>query len=186
MEILQISTFSDESGQDTKGKIFIVATIIVHSANNDKMLFLLKEIEKISGKIKKWSESGNKRKSEYANLIVKKKIVDFCTIYYSSFHNDKEYVKLIASHIAKSILTHANDKPYKAKISIDKVDKGTLKKLIKEIKLFHIRYDKIRGVAEEGSSLIRLADAVCGLIRDLENKNKPESYLKIFKKIKEV
>ena len=143
-------------------------------------------IEEKSGKIKKWYQTGNKRRTSYLELLLKEKILTKASAYYSKYQNKSDYISLIGSHIAKSILTYSQDQPYIAKVFMDKLDNKTIKNLKREIKLFHIRYRKIRGITDESSSLIRLADSLCGLIRDINNKKIPESYRAVFNKLKEV
>lgn len=66
------------------------------------------------------------------------------------------------------------------------MDKSTLEKIKKDIKTYKIKYRKIRGLPEESDPLIRLADAVCGLLRDLDKKNTPTSYKRVLKKLIEL
>ena len=186
MTKIKIDTFTDESGQDTKGKMFVVCTIVTQSDTTRDIEEKLLEIEKESGKTKKWHDVGNKRKHTYIKLLLKNKILNEVQIYFSQYSNKKDYKNLIASHIAKSIFDYAKDKKYLAKIFIDKLDNKTMLNLKKEIKLFHIRYKKIRGITDQSNPLIRLADAACGLKRDLINKNVANSYKIFFGKIKEV
>lgn len=186
METLRIITFSDESGQDTEGKIFVVATVCCLSDHFSEIDAELENIEIKSGKRMKWHKEGYKRRIEYVKLILGNRIDKKTTIYYSIFQNKKDYLKLIASHIAKAIINFADAKKYSAKIYIDKIDKGSLKILQKEIKSYNIRYEKIKGYKEESSASIRLADAICGMIRDITGKNTNEFYLSLKKRIKEI
>lgn len=186
MEMLRIITFSDESGQDTEGKIFIVATICCLSGHFSEIDSELKNIEIESGKKVKWHKEGYERRVDYVKLLLRNKIDKKTTIYYSIFQNKKDYLTLIASHIAKAILNFAERNKYIAKIYIDKIDKGSLRILQKEIKSYNIRYEKIKGYKDESSALIRLADAMCGMIRDVLDKNKNEFYSKLTERMKEI
>lgn len=115
-----------------------------------------------------------------------KKILSKMSIFFSKYENKIEYAALIGGHIAKAILGFTKDEVYEAKIFIDKMDRKTLESIKKEIKSFHIRYKKIRGLSDEGSALIRLADTICGAIRDLDNKGVSNSYRKLFDRLIEV
>ena len=183
MNKIKINTFTDESGQDTKGKMFVVCTVITKSDKAREIEEKLLEVEKESGKTKKWHDVGNKRKHSYIKLLLKNKILNEIQVYCSEYSNKKDYVNLIASHIAKSIFDYVKEEKYQAKIFIDKLDSKTMLNLKKEIKLFHIRYKKIRGITDQSNPLIRLADAACGLKRDLINKNAANSYKIFFRKI---
>lgn len=186
MRRLIIDCFTDESGQDTQGKLFVVCTIIVSSEDTQLLSELLATIENESGKKKKWYDTGNKRRGKYIELLLKEKLFKQTEVFYSKYQNKKDYIPLVGSHIAKAVLSYVNDKNYLSKIFIDRMDKKTINNLRREIKSFHIKYRKIRGITDESHPLIRLADSVCGMIRDLDNKNCPEIYKRFFEKIKEV
>lgn len=184
---IKVTSYTDESGQDTKGKIFIVSTIIALSDQTRSIETILEKIEKECHKNKKWSESGNKRRTHYIELLLETNKLKYLTIYYSIYHNKQDYLNLIASHIAKAIFDFTGTQDYQAKIFIDKTNKATIANLRNEIKLFHIKYQKIRGLGDQASALIRLADAVCGLMRDLVNNPKPiKSYKQFSSMIKKV
>ncbi len=182
-DIIKINSYTDESGQDTKGKYFVVCTVAVLSKNFENIEEIMNEIEKESDKYKKWHNTGNKRRHSYVKHILESGILNRLSVFYSVYQNKNEYTTLIGAHIAKAILAFTGAQKYEAKVFIDKLDKKALENIKKEIKSFHIRYKKIRGLSEESSSLIRLADAICGAIRDLDNKNVANSYKQLFKKL---
>ncbi len=185
MEI-RISSFTDETGQDTEWKNFYVCTVICLSSDQEYIENKLIEIEKKSRKLNKWYKSNNEKRRKYIDLILYEKIFKKCSIYYSQFQNKTEYIDLVSGHIVKSIKSYCGSSESEVKIFIDKVDNKTLNGIKKEIKLFKIKYKKIRGLNDESNSVIRLADAACGLIRDLNNKKIPLCYKKFFSSIKEI
>lgn len=186
MTRLKLDSFTDESGQDTKGRFFVVCSVILASSDVPEIGARLEAVEKDSGKLKKWYHTGNKYRHKYVRLLLERKLFNGLEIYYSTYQNKKDYIRLIGSHLAKAILAYSRGRENITKVFIDKVDKGTLFRLKEEIKSFHIRYKKIRGLPEESSPFIRLADAVCGLVRDLGNRGVANSYKVIFGRMKEV
>lgn len=183
---LIINCYSDESGQDTRGKFFIVATIIIQSKNLSEIEKTLNIVEKESKKMGKWYATGDRKRDKYIKLLLRNKIFNKLTIYYSVYKNKLDYVSLIGSHIAKAILSYTKGKKYLAKIFIDKSNNKMIEDVKREIKLFHIRYKKIRGLTEESNIFIRLADSVCGLYRDLKNTGIPNDYKNFFRRLKEI
>lgn len=161
MDRLKIDSFTDESGQDTKGRFFVVCTVILPSGAVPVVDAHLEEVERTSGKLKKWYHTGNKYRHRYVKGLMERRVFNELEVYYSSYQNKKDYIRLVGSHLAKAILAYSRNQESIAKIFIDKIDKGTLSRLKKEIKSFHIRYKKIRGLSEEASPFIRLADAAC-------------------------
>lgn len=184
--MLKINTYTDESGQDTKGKVFVVCTIIILSDEVEAVEKMLAEVESDSDKNKKWHQSGDKRRHKYINLLLEKKVFNHVYIYYSEYKNKIDYTYLVGSHIAKVILSFVDSKEYNSKIFIDKMDKRTMLGLTNEIKKYRIKYKKIRGLTEESNTCIRLVDALCGLIRDIPNKQIPNCYKVVFSKMKQV
>jgi len=184
--IIKINTYTDESGQDTHWQEFVVCTVICQNKDVDLIENKLENIEKNSCKHGKWYKSNNKRRQEYISQLLTEKIFLNSTIYFTRFHNKSDYVSLVASHIVKAIKSYSTEPDLKVKIFIDKIDKKTLEKMKKEIKLYKIKYSKIRGIKDESDSLIRLADSICGMIRDLNNSKPPEVYSRFKRKIHEI
>lgn len=184
--ILKITTFTDESGQDTKGKFFVVSTVICNNDVAESLEKRLNKIEKIAKKSKKWYKSSDRRRKIYIDELLKSRILSELSIYYSYYSNKLDYSKLIGSHIAKSVITHTADINYKAKIFIDKTNKKTIDKIKSEIKGYRIKYQKIRGISDESSALVRLADATCGLIRDVEKSSSKLLYKRFLLRIKSI
>jgi len=57
--------YVDESGQDTGGRIFVVA-IVGTGENRDKLLDLCEKLEKVSGKRRdKWGRAKHERRMQY-------------------------------------------------------------------------------------------------------------------------
>lgn len=186
MQKIRVNTYTDESGQDTKGELFVVCTVITLSENSNAVEKDLDEIEINSNKRNKWYKTSNLNRQSYVKKVIKLKSLNKLHIYFSIFKNKLDYSNLLGSHIAKAIINAVGDKEYKAKIFIDKTNNAVLNQIKNEIKLYRIRYQKIRGLSDESSSLIRLADSSCGLIRDLNKSKSVECYKILFRKFKEV
>lgn len=185
-KVFKISSFTDESGQDTHGSIFVVCTLIIDNRYIDIVTNDLLKIELKSNKKEKWFRSSNKKRGDYVDRLLKIKSIPYISFYYSIYKNRDSYTELIASNVAKSIINHTKSKGYKVKINLDRDTRSTLHKIRSEIKKYRIKYQKIRGVSEDKDPNIRLADTICGLIRDLNNTNIPKSYKTLFKKLKAI
>jgi hypothetical protein len=183
---LLISSYTDESGQDTHGETFVVCTVIIPTKMKDVVIKELTEVEYKSKKTNKWFKSSNVKRSKYIEKLLKSKILPFLRIYYSKYSNRADYIPLIGSSVAKAIINNAGDKKYKVKINLDKDTRKTCAKIKSEIKKFRIKYQKIRGISETTDPIIRLADLGCGLIRDLNNPKIPKCYHSLFYKFIEV
>lgn len=78
---------------------------------------------------------------------------------------------------AKAILRRVKNEDYKATIFIDGFRKREIEMFIQGLKDLRIKRRKVRGIRkEESSSLVRLADMLCGLARDASVDNKWASH----------
>lgn len=161
--------YVDETGQDTYGEKFIVVSIVV-SDEKDVVLDLLEEAEVKSGKTKrKWIKTRSKERARYLELTPQKELKG--KIYYRIFHNSKEYEDLMVLVIAQAINLYVERnsiKEYKATIVIDGLKKTEAKRVAKSLRLLGIKIRKVRGEKDESNALLRLSDALAGLIREAD------------------
>lgn len=181
--------YVDETGQDTKGKIFLVSIVISGKKEKDQFENKLFDIEKRSGKnTAKWTRSKHKYRIDYLSDIFSLKILRGA-LYYGIFNDTKEYVALTTFTIAQAIYLKTK-KDYHATIIIDGLNTKERERVLKGLKIFHIKYRKVRGLKEEASPFLRLADAIAGFLRDyIEDKKYAKKIArknKIFKLIHEI
>jgi hypothetical protein len=163
--------YIDESGQDTKGKFFVVSVLILEN-NKDLISKKLEKIEITSKKPKKWLKTRYQNNQKYIETISK---TDFLkqSIFFDTFYNTKEYLKCTAQGTSRAILNKTKSKKnYTTIIYIDGFEKTEIENFKKEIKSFNIKRQKIRGVKkDENNVFIRLADAICGLVMQSQKQN---------------
>lgn len=158
--------FVDETGQDTKGKFFLVVVVTSNLDLVGPVGVKLQEVEEQSGKKKyKWGKTVETAKIEYFRLISQVKNLHD-SIYFSVYHGNSEYVPLVSLTIAKAVLARGSGFNQMVRIIIDGLNDKEKERISKELKKLKIRYDKIRGMRDEKSSFLRLADAIAGLLRD--------------------
>lgn len=170
----QISTkqklycYVDETGQDTKGKLFIVATMIT-GKNKSKIEECLLRYELSSQKrITKWSKCKHIQRVKYIEKVIGNKIFKDI-IFYKTFSGSKRYLDLTIETIILSLSSYAKRHliyNFKVKILIDGLKGKEITRVKKQINKSAIAVDKIRGVRDQSEPLIRLADFIAGLIRD--------------------
>lgn len=165
--------YVDESGQDTKGDIFIVS-VVVTSKERDKLLSLCEKIEKDSGKGKfKWGKAESTRRLNYLKDIFTRR--NFRRkLRYSVYRGKTDYDLATIMGIAKAI--HLNEpKDYTTLIYVDGLAKTKRHEYGSELRKLGVPTRKIQGVTkDENNSLTRLADAVAGFIRDVLDGEKGE------------
>lgn len=161
--------FVDETGQDTKGKLFLVAIVLKEKSKIDFLEKQLEELEQATKKRKlKWTKTPYIIKKQYLlGLLELEELRE--AIYYSVYKESKDYTPLISLSIAKAIIAKQKGE-YTVKILIDGLSRREMEKVRKELKKLAIRYKKIRGAKDEQNVFIRLADAMAGFLRDYTEK----------------
>lgn len=165
----KLYAYIDESGQDTKGLIFIVS-ILVSDEDQD---FICNELEKIeieSGKKNlKWNKSKHDIRKSYIEGILKMNKLKN-GIFFEIFNDTKKYIELTSFATAKAILRRSGKSEYKVSVFVDGFKKKEIEVFSSGLRDLHIRTKKIRGVKkDENNAFIRLVDAICGLVRDSED-----------------
>lgn len=182
--MLKLITFTDESGQDTKGELFIVCSIVIDSDNEEILNKKLEEVEMQSKKEKKWAKSDNKRRYTYIAQIAKN--LSEIHAYFSFYRNTNEYIDCVSLHIARMLQFHTNTNEYSVRITLDTQSLNDRRKITKYLKQYGIRFRNIKSIRDESSSFIRLADALCGMLRDSIEIKSPKLYKKVKKMLVEV
>lgn len=166
----KIYCFVDETGQDTLGKIFLVAVVIKDAGVLEKLGEQIEKLEKVSGKnLLKWTRADFNKKIDFLKLLLS---VDGLknAIYYSVFENSRAYSPLISLTVAKTIYAQKVEN-YQANIIIDGLNEAEAVKVKKELKKLNVHYKNVRGMKDEQNVFLRLADTFAGFLRDcLENK----------------
>jgi len=160
----KIYCYVDESGQDTRGKLFLVSVIITDKERKGLEAFL-ERVEGETGKGKvKWTESKNESRKRYIKMILSSSLLEG-KLHYAFYENTTKYLTLTILTTARAI-TILSLKDYKAVIYVDGLPKSLTKFFGKELRHLEIKTEKVRGVRkEETDCFIRLADALCGFVR---------------------
>jgi len=162
----KLYAYVDESGQETGGVIFVVSIAIMET-DRDVLLARCEHVERDSKKgTIKWHRARRDDRLEYMRQIVDDKQFKG-VLYYSIFRGTKDYDACTAMGIARAINRKKASARYKASIYIDALPKSKITKYGGEMRKSGVQSLKVRGVtSDENNALIRLVDAVAGLVRD--------------------
>lgn len=161
----KIYCYVDETGQDTLGRFFLVA-IVITGEEREGMLRKLEVIEKETRKgITKWKKTSLQRRIAYMEKIIGNKLF-FNKINYADFYGRKDYQELTIIATAKAIISAAPTINYEASVYIDALGKKERVEVAAGLRQRKIKIKKVRGISDESNSLIRLADAMAGFLRD--------------------
>lgn len=157
--------YVDESGQDTRGELFIVACVAVK--DSDALRRRCVSLESISGKGRtKWAEAERKRRLAYLRTAISDASSFRATVFYSVFRKTTDYDGATVEGIARAYhelsIPDASVCVYVDALGNKKGHnyKTRLRKLGCSVK-------KVRGKKDENEPLIRLADAVAGAAAEL-------------------
>lgn len=159
--------YVDETGQDTKGALFVVS-VAVTKEDREELREILASAEKTSGKGKtKWVKTRKQFKIAYLEKILTQKIFRY-KIFYSLSKETKTYREITLVTIASAITASKEDEEYEALVFIDGLQKSEVKKVATGLRRIGVHTEKVRGIRDESDEFIRLTDAIAGLVRENE------------------
>ena len=162
-EIQRFFCYVDETGQDTEGELFIVAVVIAERERN-QLRQACKDIERNSRKgQRKWIKAKYSRRLAYIRGVLERPIFEG-SLNFAVYRNAQDYSSLTAQTIARA-LSATGEMDYKATIFIDGLPRSLERAIGLQLRRLGVRAKKVRGLKDENDALIRLADAVCGLVR---------------------
>jgi hypothetical protein len=163
--------YVDETGQDTLGKLFIVA-IVVAENRRPELESILAEIETASRKHqRKWNKARDAARQDYIAALTARTVpaMIYAKQYTHIGTRDYDRLELRATAEALTLYREANGisaDDYDAAITIDGLSKTMVFQAGTEFRRLGVRTRKIVGNRDESSAVIRLADAIAGLERE--------------------
>lgn len=171
--------YVDETGQDTKGALFSVCCVVTLSFENKEQLEnLLKTIEAESRKKSKWQKTDNKIKHSFLTALTAHCEKLKGHIYIQHFYHITDFMQATVEAIARSINATAQVN-VSAIIYIDGLPRSLVPNVAVHLRRYGILTEKVGGLKDEQSALIRLADATAGFVRDyLEGEDYAKPYFR--------
>jgi hypothetical protein len=155
--------YVDETGQDTQGELFIV-TVVTASQERNQLRQACEDIERGSRKgRRKWVKTTYSRRLAYIQQVLERPIFEG-KLNFAVYRDARDYPSLTVQTIARA-LSATGETDYKATILIDGLPRALERAVGLQLRRSGIHAKKVRGLKDENDALIRLADAVCGLVR---------------------
>jgi hypothetical protein len=165
MEKEKLCCFVDETGQDTKGRFFLVAVVLLGQSVRDDIEQLLESVErKVRKQHLKWKKTPIDVKKAYLREIVRLDGLKQ-SLFYVTHTDTLQYTYLTSLAVASSVQKRVTGE-YFVSIVIDGLKDKEREKMRKTFKGLDIKYKGIRGMKDEQSVFLRLADALAGFVRD--------------------
>jgi hypothetical protein len=164
MTLKKLFCYVDETGQDTLGKLFVVSVVIA-SQHRDQLRETLERIEHSSGKGQvKWRRAKRGARESYARSVLSLQALTGA-IFFDSYPNTANYPIKTVSTVARAV-ARFGARGAKATIFVDGLRRSEYQWFGVELRHLGVKVAKVRGVRrEEADALMRLTDAVCGIVR---------------------
>lgn len=161
----RIEFYVDESGQDTQGRLFIVAAVVVARESTEALRSHCESVESSSRKGRvKWASAERKRRLAYLRTATSDTAFGI-TVFYSVFRQTTDYHGATIVGVARAIrgLSVSN-----VSIFVDGLTKPKCNEYKTDLRQLGCSVKKVRGIRkDENEPLIRLADAVAGAAAEL-------------------
>ncbi|MFN8444322.1 MAG: DUF3800 domain-containing protein [Caldilineaceae bacterium] len=165
MSSQKLFCYVDETGQDTKGQLFIVSVVIAQE-DREQLIETVEALEQMTGKKStKWHKTEKSIKASFIEQLFHDERFKG-TIFCSSYKDASAYQELTVLTIATAIHAVKPREKYKASIFIDGLQKSEIIVVGAKLRKIGVHTEKVRGVRDESHALIRLADAIAGFIRE--------------------
>ncbi len=176
----KIYCYVDETGQDTKGELFLVSVVITEN-ERDQLRGRLENIERLTRKgRRKWMKARTKQKVSYIREVLNIPSLANKLCYAIYRHATNDYLSSTVLATAQAIKTYISG-DYRATIFIDGLPQSLVPWFGTELRHLRVKAEKVRGMRrEESDAIMRLADALCGFAREVDKGNNKE-LIELFK-----
>ena len=164
----KLYAFVDETGQDTLGELFVVATVLT-AENHERVRQSLGRLERASGKgRRKWMKATPRQRLTYMTAVLQLPALHG-RMFAAHFTETTTYLPCVLTTITHAVTAGAAGHPCRATVLIDGLQK-TLRQdvaaaLRAQLQFHQIRIEKVRGLDDQSDALMRLADALAGFVR---------------------
>ena len=156
--------YVDESGQDTKGQLFVVAATIMRAEEQERLRQFLERVERAVGKDKKWTKAKRHQRQGYITQVLRAPALHE-RLFYATFTQTTAYLPCVLATIAGAVTQFSQGHAHSITICIDGLQQGVRHHVATALRQRQIRVEKVRGVDERHDALMRLADALAGFTR---------------------
>jgi pimeloyl-ACP methyl ester carboxylesterase len=167
VDAIKLYAYADETGQESAGRIFLVAVVVV-GRERDALLPWLEDLEARTGKGRRpWRRSRPAARTAYVERILAEPRLAG-SIFYSAYAGIRDYRDLTLVTIANAVAAHAAGRRFKVTVIIDGLRRDEVHAVSVGLRRLRIPVRKVRGARDESNALGRLADAMAGFVRDAE------------------
>ena len=158
----KLYAYVDESGQDTKGRLFVVGIVMLEQ-EREKIAQELERIEEQSKKlVKKWHRASRDNRIAYFEGITRSRVFHD-TLFFEIFTENKKYIEMTSYATAKAILKKTSGDNYTAAIFIDGFRKREIEVFTQGLRDLRIKRRKVRGVKKGRAVALFVLRMLCAV-----------------------
>jgi len=157
--------YSDETGQDTQGQFFLVATVIAVGARRDELVEWL-EITEEKCRTRRGRSRAEKRLDYLDSLLFSGQLDN--SVFYSKYMDTRAYRECTITSIARALDAKSPGRDYQADIVVDGLTRTEIRLFATDLRGRGIPAARIRGARDESSVLVRVAHEMVKLVREAE------------------
>jgi hypothetical protein len=157
--------YVDETGQDARSVIFIVAVVVLSGERREEVRRQLRQVESESSKGKrKWQKATVRQRQAYLQgvLGLGKPLPQ---AFFVQFDKPTEYLDCTAQAIEKVLGCLTLESPAVASVFIDGLDRQSVLGIKRFLRGGVIKVKHVRGIRDDSDEFVRLADAIAGVVR---------------------
>lgn len=162
--------YTDETGQDARSNVFIVAAVVSEQEQNQMRQQVIDAEQESGIGLSKWSNASHARRIKFLRIVVERGIGKR-DIFYGSYEKPIPYFLPMLDLVAKAIKAKAKGE-YQTKVYVDGIDRKKARELTNALRVEGISLGMVRGRRDESEPLIRLADRWAGCVRAALEGNK--------------
>jgi hypothetical protein len=151
---------SDETGQDTSGEFFLVATVIVGGVREE----LVEWLEQCERKIDERPCSRAEFDRRYSETVLTNGRLHG-SMFYSIHTATTAYRACTIASIRLAVDTFAPDRDYEADIVVDGLNPSDIRRFATELRSVGIPVRRVRGARDEADAMTRLSDSLATFAR---------------------
>lgn len=168
--IQKLYCYADETGQDARSSVFIVAAVVNEQEQNSARQQIVAAEQEAGIGLSKWSNGSQDRRIKFLRLVLERSIGNE-DIFYGSYKKPIPYFFPLLDLLANAIKAKARLE-YQTKVYVDGIDRKKARELTNALRIQGISLEMVRSRRDESEPLIRLADRWAGCVRAALEGNK--------------
>ncbi|MDD5103788.1 MAG: DUF3800 domain-containing protein [Candidatus Peribacteraceae bacterium] len=159
----QFYCYVDETGQDVRSGVFIVAAV-VSAEEQANLRRRLEAVEQETGiGERKWHKASHERRMRFLETAFERGIAKN-SVFFGTYRKPLPYFLPMLDTVAKAIKAKANGE-YQTRVYVDGIDRKKAKELTNALRMEGVSLVMVKGKRDESEPLIRFADRWAGCSR---------------------